>query len=93
MGEAVWGISCSGVRGSKGGRGGGRGGGGCGLVWPRLILLPSTRPVLIIRVFCHVDDSETLGFLDEGPSVLRCQGAPFFTCKMKNLELKTISIR
>lgn len=42
-------------------------------------VLPTSRPVLVIRVFLHVYDPEPLGLLDVGPSVLRCQPSPLLS--------------
>lgn len=42
-------------------------------------VLPTPRPVLVIRMFLHVYDPEPLGLLDVGPSVLRRKPSPFLS--------------
>lgn len=55
-------------------------------------VLPTPRPVLVIRMFLHVYDPQPLGLLDVGPPVLRRQSSPFLSCE-KPVQSKPSSKR
>lgn len=49
-----------------------------------LVVLTSTRSVLVVRVLLHVDHPQSLRLLHVRPTVLRSQAAPFLSCNISD---------
>lgn len=56
-------------------------------------MFPTSWSVLVVGVLLHVDHPQPFSLLDEGPSVLRGQAAPFLSYNTKYSLVKFITIK